>query len=137
MAESREGGCQCGNVRYRVEGEPIVLTVCHCNECKKQSGSAFGMSLTIRKEDFRLLKGELKTFSRTADSGRLVHCAFCPDCGTRIYHEPLYRKGAINIKPGTLDDTAALEPTIQVWTIRKHPWLTLDEDIAPFEQQPS
>ena len=66
---------------------------------QRQSGSAFGMSLTVRKDDFRILKGALKSFTRTADSGRLVTCAFCPECGTRIYHEPHYRKDSVNIKP--------------------------------------
>ena len=136
MSTPRDGGCQCGLVRYRFEGEPIVLTVCHCTECQRQSGSAFGMSLTVRKEDFRLLAGELKTFTRSAESGRLVHCSFCPQCGTRIYHEPVYRKGSINIKPGTFDDTSFLKPAIQVWTVRKHAWLELDGDVAAFEHQP-
>ena len=136
MSIARDGGCQCGKVRYRFEGEPIVLTVCHCAECQRQSGSAFGMSLTVRKQDFRLLSGELKTFTRSADSGRLVHCAFCPECGTRIYHQPEYRKESINIKPGTLDDTSWLTPSLQVWTVRRHAWVTLTGEIAEMERQP-
>jgi hypothetical protein len=136
MSIARDGGCQCGKVRYRFEGEPIVLTVCHCAECQRQSGSAFGMSLTVRKQDFRLLSGELKTFTRSADSGRLVHCAFCPECGTRIYHQPEYRKESINIKPGTLDDTSWLTPSLQVWTVRRHAWVELTGEIAEMERQP-
>src|SRR5262245_65152510 len=113
MTEVREGGCQCARVRYRVEGEPVAVGVCHCTECQRQSGSAFGMSLIVRKEAFRLLQGELKTFTRTADSGSPVLCAFCPECGIRIYHEPRYMQGVLNIKPGTLDDTSFLRPTLQ------------------------
>jgi hypothetical protein len=136
MAEAREGGCQCGSVRYRFEGEPVALAICHCSECQRQSGSAFGMSLTVRKEDFELLSGTLKSFTRSADSGRLVTCAFCPECGTRIYHEPQYRKGSINIKPGTFDDVSFLRPMLQVWTIRKHAWVELAPDITAYERQP-
>ena len=135
MSESREGGCQCGAVRYRYEGEPISLAVCHCTECQRQSGSAFGMSLTVHKQDFRLLQGELKTFDRKADSGRTVTCAFCPECGTRIYHEPQYRQGAINIKPGTFDDTSFLQPVLEVWTVRKHGWLEIRGLAKSFERQ--
>jgi hypothetical protein len=94
------------------------------------------MSLTVHKKDFQLLQGELKTFSRAADSGRDVQCAFCPDCGTRIYHEPRLRKDAINIKAGTFDDTTFLQPAVQVWTIRKHPWVGLPPDLVSFERQP-
>jgi hypothetical protein len=136
MTTTLDGGCQCGALRYRFEGEPISLAVCHCTECKRQSGSSFGMSLTVPKEGFRMLAGAPKTYTRKADSGREVVCAFCPECGTRIYHQPLYREGALNIKPGTLDDTSWLRPTIQVWTCRKHDWLELPADWMSFERQP-
>jgi len=84
MSDAREGGCQCGAVRYRVVGEPVMVGVCHCMQCQRQSGSAFGMSFIVPKEAFELLSGSLKTFTRTSDSSRPVVCAFCPECGTRI-----------------------------------------------------
>src|SRR5574341_598946 len=108
MNSSTEGGCQCGKVRYRLEGEPLGLAVCHCSECQRQSGSAFGMSLAVASHSFRLLCGELKTFSVLCDSGRTKDCAFCPSCGTRIYHRVI--DAVLSIKPGTLDDTSWLLP---------------------------
>jgi hypothetical protein len=93
-------------VRYRLEGEPLGLGVCHCTECQKQSGSAFGMSLVVPEDAFRLLSGELKSFSVVCDSGRTKQCAFCPECGTRIHHRVF--EAALSIKPGTLDDTSWL-----------------------------
>ena len=136
MGDPREGGCQCGAVRYRLEGEPVALTACHCSECQRQSGSAFGMSLIVSKDAFQLLSGEPKQFDRTADSGRSVECAFCPACGTRIYHEPTDRKDTLNIKPGTLDDTSWLSPALHVWTKSKQPWVLIPEGVRCFEGQP-
>ena len=135
MNDVQEGGCQCGAIRYRVEGAPVGVGVCHCKECQRQSGSAFGMSFIVRKEAFALLSGELKTFTRTSESGRPVVCAFCPECGTRIHHEARWREGVLNIKPGTLDDTSRLQPTAQVWASRKQPWLELP-GIRSFDAQP-
>ena len=86
MGDPREGGCQCGEVRYQLEGEPLALVVCHCTACQRQSGSAFGMSLIVPKDAFHLVAGAPKNFTRSADSGRSVRCMFCPSCGTRIYH---------------------------------------------------
>jgi hypothetical protein len=94
------------------------------------------MTMMIPKEAFQLLCGALKTFTRPSDSGRPVLGAFCPECGTRIYHEPRYREGVLNIKPGTLDDTSFLQPTIQVWTARKQSWLDLPSNLRSFEEQP-
>jgi len=64
-----EGGCQCGEIRYRLIGEPIFLAVCHCTDCKHQSGSAFGMSLRMRKADVELLQGAPKQWTARPDNG--------------------------------------------------------------------
>lgn len=136
MSEEREGGCQCGSIRYQVSGPPLAISVCHCGECQRQSGSAFGMSWIVRQRDFRLLQGALKTFTRNSDSGRPVECAFCPDCGTRIYHVPRYMDGVLNVKPGTLDDTSCVRPTREVWAARRHGWLTMAAEIKSHERQP-
>jgi hypothetical protein len=129
MPEKLTGGCQCGEVRYRLEGEPIELTVCHCRECQRQSGSAFGMSLLIPAEGFELLSGSLKFFEVVCDSGRKKSCAFCPDCGTRIYHRT---DAGISIKAGTLDDTSRLRPTAHYWTKRTQPWVVIPDEVCRF-----
>ena len=94
------------------------------------------MSLVTPKERFTLLQGELKSFTRSSESGRPVICSFCPDCGTRIHHEPRYWQGVLNVKPGTLDDTSWLKPTIQAWTSSKQPWLEIQGHLPAFERQP-
>ncbi len=136
MGDTREGGCQCGAVRYRVVGEPVVLAVCHCSECQRQSGSAFGMSLIVPKKSFQILSGETKTFTRKADSGREVECVFCPECGTRVYHVPGLPGDNLNIKPGTLDDRSWLVPAVHVWTRSKQPWVPIPEGVPCVEEQP-
>ena len=93
------------------------------------------MSLTMNQHDV-VVEGVLKTFERPSDSGRVVKCAFCPDCGTRIYHLPQYRVGMINIKPGTLDDTSWLAPRLEVWTQEKQPWLPAMEQLQSHTAQP-
>jgi Glutathione-dependent formaldehyde-activating enzyme len=50
MTAPYTGGCQCGSVRYDVTMEPIRLLTCHCKECQRQSGSAFAMSMPVKKD---------------------------------------------------------------------------------------
>ncbi len=136
MGSTLNGGCQCGAVRYRIEGDPISLVACHCKECQRQSGSAFGMSLTVRTTDFKLT-GDVTIYRRTADSGKYVNCAFCPTCGTRVYHEPERMNGlAVNVRAGTLDDTSALEPVAHAWTRSKQTWFVLPNGVTQFDKQP-
>jgi hypothetical protein len=137
MADKLTGGCQCGDVRYEVTGAPKQLVVCHCTDCQRQSGSAFGMTLVVEEGDFRLTKGEVKTFESKSDAGRDKLGAFCPECGTRIYHKPEYRKGFVSVKPGTLDDTATLTPDIHIWTASRQPWITIPKDVEAHEKSPS
>lgn len=130
MVPGATGGCQCGAVRYRIEGALQELVACHCTECQKQSGSAFGMSLVLDFAQFKLVSGALKFFEVRADSGRIKSCVFCPTCGTRIYH----RKGeAISVKAGTLDDTSGLRPTAHYWTKRKQPWVQIPAGVTCVE----
>lgn len=128
--DSITGGCQCGHIRYRITGEIIRVVVCHCTLCQQQSGSAFGLSLIISEESFELTSGKLKTFEALADSGRVKTCAFCPECGVRIYNQSTaYR----SIKAGTLDDRSWLRPSAHIWTRSKQPWVVLPDDIPCFE----
>ncbi len=136
MFETRSGGCQCGGVRYEVTATPLALAVCHCSECKRQSGSAFGMSLVVEKKAFRVTAGELRSFSRQSDSGRAIECLFCPQCGNRIYHNPTYMEGVVNVKAGTLDDTTWLQPDMHVWVKNKDPWVPIADGTKCFDGQP-
>ena len=88
------------------------------------------MSLSVASDGFELLSGELKTFTVTCDSGRGKRCAFCPRCGTRIYHQVSPEE--LSLKPGTLDDTVWLNPTEHYWTKRKQSWVPMPDDAVSF-----
>jgi hypothetical protein len=94
------------------------------------------MSLFYPGGSFKLLKGELKQYTRKADSGNSLDCFFCPECGTRIYHGMGDDSGAVKIKPGTLDDTSWLKPVTHVWTSSKQGWVTIPEGVPTHETQP-
>jgi len=93
------------------------------------------MTLTVKQDAFALLRGTLKSYMRTADSGRKMQCFFCPDCGTRIYHAGEIDPELLRLKPGTLDDTSWLKPSRQFWTQSKQRWLELPSGLQPFEKQ--
>lgn len=131
------GGCQCGQIRYEIQAEPLTLYACHCTECQRQSASAFGMSMPVAREAFRLLNGTPQQWSRPATSGRTVVCFFCSECGTRLFHQPTRNNKITNIKPGTLDDTSWLRPVANLWTTSAQPWVSLSDNMLNIEQQPT
>jgi hypothetical protein len=127
------GGCQCGSVRYDASGPPMKLYVCHCRECRKQTASGFGISAIVRREDFRLTLGAPKSGVRVADSGRRLRVMFCPDCGSRVWHD---REGivwpTVSIEGGSLDQPLDLRAAVHVWTSRKLPGVVIPEGVARF-----
>ena len=108
----RTGGCLCGAVRYRVEGEPTHVGRCHCADCRKESGSAFTVYAHWPRARFEL-DGDLATYD-----GR----SFCPRCGSRL--GCFDDDAGVEIRIGTLDDAPfGLTPEAEIWIKRREPWL--------------
>lgn len=135
MNPAMRGGCQCGAVRYVVTGEPQALYLCHCRECRKQSGSAFGASLAVARQSLVVTAGEPSFWTRPADSGGAVRCAFCPTCGSRLWHEPS-RFETATVKAGTLDEPVDFAKAVHIWTARKAPGVVIPEGARSFPGEP-
>jgi hypothetical protein len=93
------------------------------------------MSAVIPQEHFRITRGEPKMFPRRTSQTKVMECWFCPDCGTRLYHMPGEAKR--NVKPGALDDTSWLKPTIHFWTRSAQTWVDIPDGDTRYETQPS
>jgi hypothetical protein len=129
-------GGQCGAIRYEISGPPLVVYACHCTECQRQSGAAFALAAVIPGEHFHSAQGEPRMFARRTSPVKTMECWFCPDCGTRLYHVPGGGYPNRNIKPGTLDDTSWLEPTVYFWMRSAQKRVQLPNDAMSHETQP-
>ncbi len=130
------GGCQCGAARYEITAAPLELYICHCRECRKQSASAFGISLIVRRSDFRLVQGKLQHWFRPADSGRTIECYFCSICGSRLWHGSREREETISVKGGSLDEPIDLTAAVHIWTSRKLPGAIIPGHARQFPEEP-
>ncbi|MBC7281790.1 GFA family protein [Hoeflea sp.] len=129
------GGCQCGRIRYKMLGAPLVFYLCHCTECQRHTSSAFGESLRFRRDDLDVGPG-LRCIRRQSESGREREGWFCPECGVRIWHGTS-GSAEINIKAGTLDDTSWLIPAGHIWTRSKQPFVVIPAGEIHYETQPA
>ena len=111
------GGCQCGAVRYRIDGPLTNAHVCHCRMCQKAAGNYFMPLANAQKADFRLTRGELAVFS----SSQSVERGFCAKCGTPLTFDTV-TAAHLNVVLGSLDDPAAVQPEVQYGTESKMPW---------------
>jgi hypothetical protein len=135
-SNEQKGGCQCGGVRYAAPRMPLVLYVCHCTECRKQSSSAFGISFTVARGDLRLLQGTPRYWSRNTASGHTLECAFCPTCGSRLWHQSSGHPDTVNIKGGSLDEPLDLAGAVHLWGSSMLPGVAIPSGAVVFPHEP-
>jgi hypothetical protein len=134
MEQVREGGCGCGAVRYRVEGEPIFVNNCHCRLCQRQTGSTSVVNAFFESERVALLQGELTDHTVAAGSGGPHVIRRCAQCGTALWsHYPRLGTLGTGLRIGTLDNPGTWRPDAVIFTESKMPWVALPEGIPAFE----
>lgn len=127
------GRCQCG-------GAPLEVHVCHSQECRWQSSSAFGISVIVHAADLSVLRGNLKRWSRATDSGGTLDCAFfdctfCADCGSRPFHTAR-GEDTVSVKGGSFDVQPDLTGAAHIWTSRKLADVSIPPGAPQFPQEP-
>ena len=101
------GRCYCGEINFEFDDPIHSQLLCHCRECRYLSGGEPNASIVITEENFRVTKGQLKTFRRDDLEAPRVRY-FCGDCGTHVCVESPPRPGMLVLKIGTLDDLLGL-----------------------------
>ena len=118
----RRGACLCGHIRYEAAGEPSRVGLCHCHDCRRESGSAFTLFAIWPRDHFRY-SGEPKVFN-----GR----GFCPDCGSRLFN---LNETEVEIRAGSLDEAPTdLVPQYEIWVKRREPWLPALPGLPQYEE---
>jgi hypothetical protein len=132
MSEEREGGCACGEVRYRLTSEPLFVHCCHCVNCQRQTGSAFVINLLIEADRVELLGAEPQRVDVPRDDGSMQQVFRCSSCQIAVYS--IYtRPQVLFVRAGTLDEPSSVAPDVHIYTKSKVPWVTLPESIPAFD----
>lgn len=125
----RTGGCQCGAVRFAVEGELGRASLCHCRMCQKAFGSFFGPFVSVKVAELTWTRGEPKRFQ----SSNKIRRGFCEDCGTPLTYE--WSAEVIELAIGAFDEPASIRPVAQLAREARLPWV---DELAnlPADRQP-
>jgi hypothetical protein len=132
MGAEKEGGCACGEVRYRLTSEPLFVNCCHCLDCQRQTGSAFVINALIEADRFELLSGEPQPVEAPR-AGRAPQTIWrCPSCRVALFSQYTHPKIRF-VRAGTLDDPSAVAPDAHIFTRTKLPWVRLPDSVPAFE----
>lgn len=126
MPQTNTASCLCGAVRM-VCGDPAGPgSYCHCVDCRKSTGGAFGVAIPFHADQFSVLGGRIGSFTKQADSGNDLTRNFCLDCGSPVFGTSPQHPGLIYVKAGMLDDQSLVQPTHQSWCRSKVAWAEID-----------
>ena len=134
MSNLFTGGCLCGAIRYECSHRIAMVVVCHCSDCRKAHSGPAGYNARIRKDTLRIVRGEPRTYTVTADSGLKLTRDFCPDCGSQLFSARANMPDHLSLKVGTLDDPSSLAEAVHIWTISKMPWMHINPELPQLER---
>jgi len=115
MTHGRSGGCQCGAVRFVIEGALGAASICHCRMCQKAFGNLFAPLVSVGAAQLTWTKAPPKRFQ----SSNHVRRGFCPDCGTPLTYEA---PDGVALAIAAFDDPSDIVPVVQFGTEGKIAW---------------
>jgi hypothetical protein len=131
MTSAYMGGCACGAIRYRIDGEPLAGLQCHCRDCQHASGGGHA-SLLLFARSMIEITGSPRFHEVQTDSGHHVGRGFCTDCGSPLFTQPRRFADRMAVTAGSLDDPARFQPTVVLWTRRAPSWDRTDPALPSF-----
>jgi len=136
MTVQREAACSCGQFRVRLEGDPVLVSSCHCLACQRRTGTVFGSTSFFRRDQVVAIEGEHRAWAHTADSGRVLTFHFCPTCGSTVFWDRENAPDVVSVAVGAFADPAFPAPVRTVWTESMHGWLPFPDSIPRHPKNP-
>lgn len=121
--------CSCGQLSITCEGAPSRVSVCHCDGCRKRTGSAFGVAVFFLRTQVKV-QGASTVYIRVADSGTQSPFHFCAVCGGTVFWEPAFKPDAIGVSHGAFDKPGVFRPEQTVYDDERYDWITLSDDFS-------
>ncbi len=131
MSRKLSDRCACGSIRYQLLAPPMIVHCCHCDDCQRLTGSGFVLNAIIETRAIKLLRGEPVPAPVPRENG--PHDIYrCPECQTALWSRYGRKYDIRFVRVGTLDEPAALEPDVHIYTRWKLKWLKLPKATPAF-----
>jgi hypothetical protein len=124
---TRTASCSCGQLRVTCEGDPVRISMCHCLECQKRSGSTYAVQARWPAAQVAV-EGHSSHHARTGDEGSTATFHFCPNCGSTVYYRSDAMPDFVAVAVGNFADPSFPSPRVSVYGERRHPWVSVPPD---------
>lgn len=130
--ESIGGSCLCGEVRFEVDGNPIVMVNCHCSRCRRGRSAAHATNVFVGFDQFRWTRGETRVKVFDLPGAERFGTNFCDICGSDVpRHSP--KIGRVNIPAGSFDTDTRFRPSYHIFVGSKAPWFDITDTLPQFD----
>jgi hypothetical protein len=136
MSPPYRGSCLCGQVKFRLNAEPLTLYACHCTDCQRRSGGALLLSMWVLRDSLEVTDGSTRLVSSIATDRRERRNRVCPACEIRLWAEPVDRPKLAILRPGTLEQARDFQPVAHQFVRSALPWFRFPEGVARYETSP-
>ena len=128
-----QGQCMCGEIRYELTGEPKVVALCHCSDCRRSAGAPAVSWAMFDEPALTVTQGKPKTINSSGAAMR----SFCGNCGTGLFYRNAENlPDIVDIQTATLDDPNALAPRVQIQVAERLEWMNHLDELPEFERFP-
>jgi len=122
-------------VVYEFDAQPKLTLACHCSQCRKATGSAFGTWLLVPKESFRFTAGAERVAEfASSEHGRRL---FCQTCGSTLGNLTSRRPAFMHVAAGTLDRSPPLSLALHAYAASKAPWYEITDALPQHASEPA
>lgn len=128
------GSCLCGAVTFESKMEPMAVANCHCEDCRKSSGTGHCTHMVVPEEGIAV-RGAVKSFDKPAASGNMVRRHFCDTCGSPIYSTNNGMPGLVFPRASLLDQVDKYDAQMTVWASRAMSFDAVDQSKPAFERE--
>ncbi len=129
MPDSIEGGCLCGETRYRATGKPYKSSYCHCEWCRGAIGAPVSAWLLYDGGCIEFIKGSPKKYASSPGVLR----GFCPNCGTSLWWEGIWHDIPIQmVTICSLDNPELYPPDRHASCSEQISWFEVADDLPRY-----
>ncbi|KAI4130124.1 MAG: hypothetical protein LQ338_001899 [Usnochroma carphineum] len=116
------GHCHCGQTEWTVKIQDPAHVLCHCDACKLLSGGESTLNTIVPKDDLKITKGDLKTYTYQGDSGNPVHCYYCSNCTSSPYHHQTVLGDKYVVRTGLLEGSKDWKVALEIFGKDRLTW---------------
>jgi len=119
LMPTRLATCACGQLTASCSDDPTSVSLCHCLQCQRRTGTAYGIAAFFQRENVTVA-GERKAYIRASDSGYPVTFYFCPHCGSTVYWKPDRKPEMVAVAVGAFADPTFPAPSQAAYSQHRH-----------------